>query len=196
MRKIILLLFIAGVQSIYAKTPVGQYTLSYFDRPFRVEAGGLKNGGFSVYIEVKGEDTKDAFIMVESKNLNKLKSSLSKLRDKYTEWSSVAKENGVSKMTKEMDVKIPPTTIYWETPSRIHISANNKLYPVFSVLDDGSHTVIIAKTAKSAFNQFITENIYWVFSSADEIDELLAILDEGKIAKSIKGEGELLDLFK
>lgn len=177
----------------HAKSFVGTYTLSFFNKSFNVEAGVINKGKFPIYIDVVGETSEKAYISVDSKDLEKFKQSLLSMKDKYIEWSKIATDNNVSEMSKFMDIKFPPVAIFWET-SKIHFSVNNKLNPVFSVSESG-HSAIIAVPTKSATNRYITENIYWAFSTPEEIDELISLLDIEKITSIISETKNLTDLF-
>ena len=44
-------------------------------------------------------------------------------------------------------------------------------------------------------NRYITENIYWAFSTPEEIDELISLLDIEKITSIINETKNLTDLF-
>ena len=190
---IILCLFISI--SANAEKVVGSYTLSYFDRTYDIEASEIKNGKFSIYIQVSAErEATKAMICVESSDLDKFKQSLIQTRDKYEEWSKVAKDNNVKDMSKEMDIKYPSMTVCW-LGSKWFFS-NQKLQPRFLIVDSGKHLVTFIKKVKASSNQYIDETIYWVFSSSKEIDELLSQLDFTTIKSKLEERESESGLFK
>lgn len=188
------LLFII-FQTVNAGNIIGTYTLSHFDKTFIVKAVGSKKNKFSVFIEVKGESSDDAYINVNGKDLEKFKQSLLEMKNKFAEWSKTATENNVNKMTRFMEVKFPSIGVHWETPSGIYFSGKEEISPVFSIMDDGTHRATIAKTVKHAMNRFITETIYLPFSNPEEIDGLVNLLDKDKIMNIIDQQIKLQKLF-
>lgn len=193
--KVLLIMILIGAQLLNAQGVVGSYNLSFFDKDFVVKTSSLKGKKYSIFFEVKGEQSSDVSINIDNKDLNKFKKSLINIRDKYQEWSNTATENNVTSMNKLMDIKMPLVSTMWHTPSKIYFSVRNDLNPVFSVQENGNHVVIIAKKVASSMNRYISETFYWVFSSTSEIDELLSLLDENKLKETAKGVSELNNLF-
>lgn len=196
MKKILsLLLLFIMFQIVNAGNIIGTYTLSHFDRTFIVKAVGSKQNKFSIFIEVKGESSNDTYISVKGKDLEKFKKSLLEMKNKFVEWSNTATDNNVNKMTRFMEVKFPSIGVHWETPSKIYFSGEEDIFPVFSIMDDGTYRAIIAKTVKYAMNRYITETIYLPFSNPQEIDGLINLLDKDKIINVIEQQSELQKLF-
>ena len=51
------------------------------------------------------------------------------------------------------------------------------------------------KKVASSSNQYIDEEIYWVFSSQEEIDELISKIQPEKIIENLKEKRKANDLF-
>ena len=96
-----------------AEQEVGVYTNSYFGKTFSIEAYEKKDKLETVYIEVTADDAKKAFILVDGKDLELFKTSLELVRDKYLDWVRIAKENNVTEMSKDFDIKFPTVEIAW-----------------------------------------------------------------------------------
>lgn len=196
MKNILLLLFVLLSQILNAGTVIGAYRLSYLGETFSVEAVRLKNNKFSVYIGVKAQSSKTAYINVDGKKLEKFKKALIDTKEKYIEWSKAAKDNNVVKMNKFIGVKFPKVSTMWHHPTEVYFSINNDFDPIFTVLESGEHLIVIAMPVRSAMNRYITESLYLPFSSPDEIDALLLILDENNIKTAINNQVGLDNLFK
>lgn len=179
-----------------AEKVVATYSLSYFNKTYDIEASEIKNDKFSVYIGVSAEHSStEAMIEVESGKLVEFKQALLQMRDKYVEWSKVAKENNVKDMSKEMDISFPSTTICWKG-SKWFFSFGQRLTPRFLILDDGRFVVTFVKKVTASSNEYIDEKIYWVFSDPKEIDELISNLDIEKIKSKLQEKEKAADLFK
>jgi hypothetical protein len=198
MKKIVLSLFISALCTIavYGEKVVGNYSLSYFNRSYDIEASKIKDGKFTVYIEVNGEsESTKAMLSVENDDLEEFTQSLLQMKTKFEEWSKVAKDNNVTDMNKDMDIKFPSTTICW-LGTKWYFSFGHKLTPKFLILDDGRYVVTIVKKVTSSSNQYIDETIYWVFSDPKEIDDLVSQLDSEKIKAKLEAIENASDLFK
>ena len=180
----------------FATKVVATYSLSYFEKQYDIEASEIKNGKFSVYIQVNADEMSTrAMINVESADLEEFVRFLLQMKVKYVEWSEVAKANNITDMSKEMDIKSPSTTICWQG-SKWFFSFGHKLQPRFLILDSGKMVVSIYKKVTASSNQYIDEKIYWVFSDPKEIDELVYQLDAEKIKEKLLKEENASDLFK
>ena len=184
------------VNASFAEKNVGSYSLSYFNKQYDIEASEIKNGKFSVYIQVNAErDITRAMIEDKSDDLEEFVQFLLKMKEKYVEWSEVAKANNVTDMSKDMDFKSPSITICWSS-SKWFFSFGHKLQPRFLILESGKMVASIYKKVTASSNQYIDEKIYWVFSDAKEIDDLVSQLDVEKIKAKLQETQNANDLFK
>ena len=191
-----LMLCVFCVVALNAEKVVATYTLSYFNKTYDIEASEIKNDKFSVYIGVNAEsNSTKAMIEVESDKLEEFKQALLQMKEKFIDWSKVAKENNVKEMTKEMDISFPSTTICW-LGSKWFFSFGQKLKPKFLILDDGRFVVTFVKKVTASSNEYIDEKIYWVFSDSKEIDELISKLDVEKLKSKLQENVKAADLFK
>lgn len=190
------LLIILFSTSAFAEKIVANYHSDYWDKDFDIEASEIENGKFSVYIQVPAKnDNTRAMLSFESSDIELLKMTLTQIKEKFAEWSKIAHDNHVTEMSKDMDFKLPPSTICWHG-SKWFFSFRHKLQPKFSILDSGNHVVSFVRKATSSSNKYIDETIYWVFSSPKEIDEFISILNMDKIKEQLLSKEKADDLFK
>ena len=175
---------------------ISNYTLSYFNESYDIEASEIKDGKFAVYIQVRAKrESTRAMIGIESDKLEEFKQSLVQMKEKFEKWSKVAKDNNVTDMSKEMGIEFPSTTFCW-LGSKWFYSYRQKVNPEFRILDNGNHVALFVKKVKSSSNEYIDETFYWVFSNSEEFDELISKLDYEKIKSELEKKESASDLFK
>ena len=158
--------------------------------------GEIKNGKFSVYVFAESGDKRTPiFLSVSSDKVDEFNNSLLQVRDKFKEWRQIARDNNVTDLTKEVDVKIPNVMIGWYG-TQWYFSYRNSIKALYMILDSGKDVIIIAKEATSSSNRYISETIYIAFSEPEEIDELVSQLNLEKITSKLNNETNTLDLFK
>lgn len=181
--------------NLSAQEKIGSYPCSYFETEYDVEAS-LKDGKYSFYVGIGAESKRTtANLQFYGESLDEFKNKLVKVKSKYEEWTKVAKENNVTKMTKEMDFNLPEVTVCW-LGSKWFFSFNKALTPKFMILGGGQPSVVFVKKVTASSNEYIDETIYWVFSSPSEIQKLIDILDFDKIKQKLGGEEKTKELFK
>lgn len=195
MKKITLLLLLLSAAASNAQKKIDQYSSGYFEKNYDIEASLDKKEGFKVYIALAAESTStEARIMLKSKDINSFITALTETKNKYMEWSKVAKENNVDDLSKEIDVKFPNIDIAWYG-SKWFFSFNQKLKPRFSILSDGRHVVTFYNNNVSSSNQFIKESTYWVFSDEKEFDEIISKINYDAVKGKLDAEESKKDLF-
>lgn len=193
---VIILVYLISSVVVYGEKVVGNYTLSYFNKSYEIQASEIENGKFSIYIYVQGErKTTPVLFSIESDEVEKFNKSFLQISDKFREWRKVAKDNNVTDLRKDVDIKIPSVTIGWLS-SEWHFSFRNSINARYIILEDGRDVMIIAKEATSATNKYIKQKIYWVFAEPEEIDDLVTELNVDKISAELAKVDEALDLFE
>jgi hypothetical protein len=198
MKKILFLLAcsLCFLNVAFAEKVVGKYSLSYFDKTYEIEASEIKKDKFSIYIQVSAKKSNTrAMLEIESDKVDELKQALSKMKEKFVEWSNIARDNNVTDMTKSMDIRFPSMSICWRS-SKWFFSFEHRFQPEFMILESGKHVVFITKKATSSSNKYIDETIYWVFAYPEEIDELISQLDIERIKSELTKTQNESDLFK
>lgn len=199
MKKLVLLfacVFCFCNANTFAEQKVGSYNV--LDRSLDVEASINDKGQLNVYVGILGEYT-HTNIMLGIKGEDNIKSfaySLREMKAKYNEWKGVARANGVTDFSKEMDIPFPNVEIYWKGSSKWYSTfSRNFIKMKFLVSDDGSASVGCGGEAEDWDNEYITEQWYFLFTSADEIEGLIKVLDVEKIKNKLSSKQNTDDLF-
>lgn len=183
--------------SVFSQKKIDSWSCSYFNKEYDIECSTEldKNGAFDLFIEVAGEsENRKVCLDISSKNIPLLIDFLNNIKNKFIEWSNIAKENNVTDTSKEMDFTSPKMTVCWQS-SKWWFSFNQRLTPKFIVLKDGTCAISMYKKVSSSSNQYIEQKIYWVLSSPEEIEELIAKIQPEKIIEKLKEEKKASDLF-
>lgn len=178
-----------------AEQVVGTYHSSFFEKKFEIEASQKNNKLKTVYIGIEAKDSKDAVISVEGDDLEEFKTSLCFVRDKYLEWVKIAKENNVTEMDKEFEIKFPKVDIAW-LGSKYWFSFNKKVNMSFLILDDGKMVARWCPKVVSSTNRYIDEVIYFVFENEDDFNSLINQLDYNTILDKLVNTKKNEELFK
>ena len=197
MKKILLITLMSFIYlNTFAEKEVGNYYTDYFEnKKFVIEASEPKDGEFTLYIQVAGDDSEKAFVSIDSDKVVDLITFLTNMKNKYVEWSDVAKNNNISEFNKEMKFKTPRLGVAW-LGSKWWFSYGHRIAPTFRIMDDGSHIVSMVRKAKSSSNQYIDETIFWVFGSSEAIDSLISQLDVKRILGLFEKQSNASGLFK
>ena len=135
--------------SVYAEQTVGKYQNTYFGKEFEIEAAQKNDKLQSVYIGIEAKDAKYAFISVDGKDLELFKVALELVKAKYLDWMKVAKENNVTEMDKEFDIKFPSVSVAW-SGSKWWFSFGQKIKMRFLILDSGKMIAVWAPDGVTA----------------------------------------------
>lgn len=198
MRKVLtgVLIYLISSIALSADKVVGEYRMSLFDKSYEIKASEIKNGKFSIYIFGQGErESRPIFISVDSDKVDEFNKSLLQIRDKFSEWRQIAKDNNVTELKKDVDVKIPNVMIAWYS-TEWYFSYRNSLPARYVILDGGRDVIVIGKEATSSSNKYISETIYLTFSEPEEIDVLVSQLNVEKITDKLNDASDTLDLFQ
>lgn len=200
MKKTILSMILAVIAvGVNAQTLYGYYT-NRADKSktrYRVEyiMNGLKNKP-SVLIEVMGEADKN-YLMIDIDNIKSAQDGFKEMKEKYIEWIKVARENNVTEVDKRMDYPFHggigaawrnsqwwfSTGFCWNMQPYFKIKGINK-------------TVTFAQSVRSDSNEYIENMICIKFTSVQDFDSLINILDDGKLGAKIRGIKSKENLFK
>lgn len=195
MKKIAIALMLCIISiACFAQKKIGTYTSSYFDHSYDVEYSTKTK---DYYIQIQGlMPSQKIYFILESSKVDEFRKALADAKEKYEEWSKVAKENNVSKFRKKMDISFPNGSVAW-LGSEWRFCLYAKPKPSFVVTNDGLCTLSLFSDNKFAAsdNQYITVEAYWAFGSADDIEELDSLLDESIINKLKENEAKTEDLF-
>lgn len=180
----------------HAQEQVSTYHSSFFDKEYKILASYDKNN-LSLYIEVEGEHLSDyvLFNVDGNSKIQQFISALEAVKQKYVDWSTVAKQNGVKSFNKEIDVQFPNITIAWRG-SEWRFDFYNNLNPRFVVTDSGMCVVAITGKATASDNEYIDQEYYFALSSISDFDNLLAEIQLNKLLSYFNEKTDLNALFQ
>lgn len=180
-----------------AQDKIGSYEMKYFSKSFDISAGS--NGDF--YIQATNLDSKDgdAGLIVDKKDVEGFKATLNAAKEKFTEWSEVATQNGVTELSKEIPVNGKSMSYYWAYGSKVRFSFNRSLTYKFVIFEkSGKHVLLLTSGELVASdNQFMkTPGIALAFESAIEVEALAKSIDPVAAATHFESKAKDKDLFK
>lgn len=196
MKKIFLLLFIM-LFAVCAKAQqtVGRYQNTYFGKEFEIEATQENDKIQKVFIGIEAKDAMYAFISLDGKDLELFKTALELVKAKYLNWVKVAKDNNVTEIDKEFDIKFPSVTIAW-SGSKWWFSFGQRVKMRFLILDSGKMIAVWAPKVTSSSNRYIDEQIYFAFEGAEDFDSLISQLNYQAILDQLLNQKNNEDLFQ
>ena len=192
-----ILLFIAFTlltTSMYAEKIVATYTMSGTER--NIEAGIDSKGSLNVFIQVVGEYSDYVMVRVTGEDdIKKFRTQLSYCKNKFIEWEEVAKSNNISDFSKEIDATFPNVEIWWVGLEWYSSYEKNFIRPVFLV-NNGDASCGTMGQATHWANEFIDQEFYILFETANEIQSLIDALDITKIKYALNQEYQTNSLFQ
>ena len=172
-------IFLCFIAVCFALTSVAQeqvatYHSSYFDKEYDILASNNDNK-LNLYIEVGGKYDSDyvLFNIEGESKINSFISALESTKEKFVEWSSVAKQNNVKSFDKDFDVTFPSITIAWKG-SEWRFDFYNKLKPRFVVTSSGECVAVMTGKATASNNEYIDQEYYFALSSVSDFDGLIS----------------------
>lgn len=181
----------------FSQTEVGKYFSSYFNKEYSI-LSSLSNSGAieSVYIGITGEySSEDVNISVKGSDLDEFIKSLEQIKEKYAEWEKVAKENNVTDMAKDFDIKMPKVTICWYS-SKWYFNFNKQLRPRFLITESGKICFVCTGEATASSNEYITTDFYFALGSTEDFDNLIKAISPTTIKEFFSSKQNKEDLFK
>ncbi|MBP5307157.1 MAG: hypothetical protein J6Y79_03810 [Paludibacteraceae bacterium] len=157
-----------------------QYKMSEFGGvPYTV---GLEDKGSTYNLYITGEsESRDRAteigILVEHKDLKAFREYLGAIRDKYAEWSQVAKDNAVRNYQKDFAVNYN-AYIFFQTGGLYYFKYNNPLDEWFSVDQNNVPKVKIITARYVEDGVRNAGRLKMTFRTVEELDALIRIIDE------------------
>ena len=193
--KLLFSLIVLAVLPSFAQEKVATYTNSFWNKSYDVLAT-TKNANEikDVYVCVNAKSSNVANFSISGKNLDSFVAALKEMKNKYIEWSKVAKDNNVTEMDKPYDIKFPKVDIQWYG-SKWWFAFGVNLKFTFRVTKDGDCLTICSPKVTSSSNRYIDETIYITFANEDDFDQLIDVLNAEQIISSLKAKDNQQDLF-
>lgn len=89
------------------------------------------------------------------------------IRDKYLSWVKIAKENNVTEMDKEFDIKFPTVSIAWRG-SKWWFAFDRKITMSFLILDNGKMVAIWCPKVSASSNDLLMK-LYILYLNVKKI---------------------------
>ncbi len=119
--------------------------------------------------------------------------------DTYSQWVTIAKENNVTELRRDMDLKAPPMRGFFDYGG---YNFTNPLKPTsqvfYFIIDEGDYTLMI-RTGEmvSMTNKFITcRGAFWAFRSEKEIQDFIDKTSWKAVNNYIQDYNEKSNLFQ
>lgn len=159
-----------------------------------------KNGELErIFIEGFSMDntSNDGMFIIDVKKIEQFKAYLTEMKNKYVEWTETAKTNNVTELDKEIPYSNKNTYSAgfkygsWQFDFSVTPTAR------FKIIDKEILLIIESQKLQSSSNRYIdSKGLVLVFSSVNEIQDLINQLDITKMNESIKKDTSKNDLFK
>lgn len=207
MKKLLLILIFVSFSLSYSFSQkiYSEYSSKYFSRKYDLEVSFNKDDEtkYNIWINATSNDdlVSKVGIKVKSEIIDTLINSLVKIKDKYVEWSNIAKEKNVTELYKDFPINIPAVDGFfyyyddWEfdysiIPTAHFIIMKSKNEELYYLL------LIELGELKSSSNEFIKcKGLYIGLSSIKEIDDFITKISPETILK-FKTIPKTEDLFK
>ncbi len=172
---------------------VGSYVNAYDGKSYNIDVR-LKNNSLQyLYVFTPTTKRQTGYFVIKDKDLDKFRDALQFVGTKFEEWKTTANEQGISKMTKEFDVKFPKTSFFWNGTQQW--IANGKFHAVFTVTDSKCLVVLVASVS-ALTNKYVDNTFSLVFSSKEQIDTFINVIDRQAMIQKATEIKNKIDLFK
>jgi hypothetical protein len=199
MKKILFLSFLFLFNySLFSQNKFETYNSSYFNKDYSISIAENDNKSIDFYIQVSSMDkiSKDATLLINSKNLEEFKSFIIDIKETYKKWCQTATENKVAELNKNVEYKkLSYTSAFlygkWHFDFSTDISAN------FRIINDKYLMIVKSDQLNASGNQYIkSDGFVIVFNSEKEFDDFLSKLDIAKATNFFAEKISKEDLFK
>ena len=181
MKKVLLLLFaLLATSNVFAEKKVSEYNSSYFKKKYDIESTDVKNGSFTYYIYCESKDSyhKTVGFSLESSEIPNFVKNLQAIKEKFAEWTQVAKDNNVTDYDKTFDVSFKSVHCFFLYGKDWHFTST-RFTPYFKVTKDSEYLVVfnVGELTASDNRYMDIDGFFIVFQDGNEIDEFIQAID-------------------
>lgn len=183
----------------FSQEKLAKYNSLYFSKNFDISASKPDaKEEFSYYIDCSSKDSssKQASLILKNKDVPEFVEFLNSIKETFNKWTITAKENKVTELDKNIDYKklnYSAAFVYgkWNFDFSVNLTTRFKII-------NGKYLLIIdSDELQSSSNQYIkSDGFRFVFSSAQEIDELINGLNVKLVTDFYNKKNGQEDLFK
>lgn len=185
--------------NVWAQEKIATYNSAFLGKDFEIQASKPNaKGEFDYYIDCLSVDktSSKAALMLKNKEVMEFIDFLTSIKETFAKWKQTAIENKVTTLDKQIEYKklnYRAAFLYgkWNFDYSVNISAR------FRIVNDKYLLIIDSDELQSGINQFIkSDGFRFVFTSTQEIDELINGLDIEKVYGFYADKNNKEDLFK
>lgn len=200
MKKVLLLLFaLLATSNVFAEKKVSEYNSSYFEKTYDIESTDVKNGSFTYYIYCESKDDyhKTVGFSLKSSEIPNFVKNLQVIKEKFAEWTQVAKDNKVTDYDKAFDVSFKSVRCFFLYGKDWHFTST-RFKPYFKVTNESKYLAVFNVGELTASdNQFMdVDGFMIVFQDGNEIDEFIQAIDPSHALESSDTERKKDVLFE
>jgi hypothetical protein len=183
----------------FSQEKLAKYNSLYFSKNFDISASKPDSKAeFSYYIDCYSKDSssKQASLILKNKDVPEFIEFLNSIKDTFSKWIITAKENKVTELDKNIEYKKLNYSAAFEY-GKWNFDFSVNLTSRFKIINGKYLLIIDSDELQSSSNQYIKSNGFRiVFSSAQEIDELVNGLNINLVTDFYNKKNSQDDLFK
>jgi hypothetical protein len=183
----------------YGQDKLAKYSSLFFTNSYDISASKPDTKGeYSYYIDCSSKDTssKTVSLILKNKEVPEFMEFLNSIKESYTKWTLIAKENKVTELDKNIEYKnLTYSAAFMYGKWNFDFSVNLKAR--YKIVNEKYLLIIDSDGLQSSSNQYIkSDGFRIVFSSIQEIDELVSGLDFKLVDEFYNKKKGQEDLFK
>lgn len=183
----------------YGQDKLAKYSSLFFTNSYDISASKPDTKGeYSYYIDCSSKDTssKTVSLILKNKEVPEFIEFLNSIKESYTKWTLIAKENKVTELDKNIEYKnLTYSAAFMYGKWNFDFSVNLKAR--YKIVNEKYLLIIDSDGLQSSSNQYIkSDGFRIVFSSIQEIDELVSGLDFKLVDEFYNKKKGQEDLFK
>lgn len=199
MKKLFLSTLLMSALVGFSQEKIGNYNSLFFSKNFDITASKPDaKEEFSYYIDCSSKDTssKQASLILKNKDVPEFINFLNSIKETYSKWSLTAKENKVTELDKNIEYKKLTYSAAF-TYGKWNFDYSVNLTTRFKIINGKYLLIIDSDELQSSSNQYIkSDGFRFVFSSAQEIEELVTGLNINLVTDFYNEKNSKDDLFK
>lgn len=199
MKKLFLSTLLLSALVGFSQEKIGNYNSLFFFKNFDITASKPDaKEEFSYYIDCSSKDTssKQASLILKNKDVPEFINFLNSIKETYSKWSLTAKENKVTELDKNIEYKKLTYSAAF-TYGKWNFDYSVNLTTRFKIINGKYLLIIDSDELQSSSNQYIkSDGFRFVFSSAQEIEELVTGLNINLVTDFYNKKNSKDDLFK
>jgi hypothetical protein len=183
----------------YGQEKLAKYSSLFFTKNYDISASKPDTKGeYSYYIDCSSKDasSKTVSLILKNKEVPEFIEFLNSIKESYTKWTLIAKENKVTELDKNVEYKnLTYSAAFMYGKWNFDFSVNLKAR--YKIVNEKYLLIIDSDELQSSSNQYIkSDGFRIVFSSIQEIDELVSGLDFKLVDEFYNKKKGQEDLFK